>query len=285
MGGGPGTILLPEEILAVDAHTTTTIRLSVRLLGRLSIHIDDRPVRITGRQSQALMALLVLRPRMRTREAIATDLWPDAGSGSTGSLRQALWLVRSAVANAGTDPDRVIESDTESIGLHADLSVEHDVAEFERLLRGRPARPEEALRIYGGELAEGFPHECFARDRERLADACEDALALAAAARLAGGDLDGAREAALELLGRDPLREEAHQILICVYGARGSRSQVLRQYRRLEALLAGEIGEPPLPETIETYRTAMATAVVRSRRRVAAGNFRRQPVLALAASS
>ena len=89
----------------MDAHTTTSIRLNVRLLGRMSIHIDDRPVRITGRQSQALLALLVLRPRSRTREAIATDLWPDAASGSTGSLRQALWLVRSAVASTGTDPD------------------------------------------------------------------------------------------------------------------------------------------------------------------------------------
>jgi DNA-binding SARP family transcriptional activator len=179
----------------------------------------------------------------------------------------------------------VIESDIDSIGLHGDLTVEHDVAEFERLVRGRPARPEEALRVYRGELAEGFAHECFARDRERLADAYEDALALAAAARLARGDLDGARAAALELLGRDPLREEAHQTLIAVYGAIGSRSQVLRQYRRLQALLEGEIGEAPLPETEETYRAAMASAVGRSRRRVAAAAFRRDPVLAFVASS
>jgi DNA-binding SARP family transcriptional activator len=267
----------------VDALTTTTIRLSVRLLGRLSIHIDDRPVRITGRQSQALFALLVLRPRSRTREAIATDLWPDAAS--TGSLRQALWLVRSAVAGSGTDPDRVIESDADSIGLHGELLVEHDVIEFERLVRGRPTSAEEALRVYRGELAEGFAHECFARDRERLADAYEDALAMAAAARLDRGDLDGARVAALDLLARDPLREEAHQTLIAVYGAIGSRSQVLRQYRRLQALLEGEIGETPLPETVEAYRAAMADAVARSRRRVAASAFRRDPVLAFAASS
>ena len=269
----------------MDTRTTTTIRLSVRLLGRMSIHIDDRPLRITGRQSQALFALLVLRPRSRTREAIATDLWPDAACGSTGSLRQALWLVRTAVASTGADPDLVIESDTDSIGLHADLTVDHDVAEFERLVRGRPVRPEEALRVYRGELAEGFAHECFARDRERLADAYEDALALAATSRLARRDLDGARTAALELLARDPLREEAHQILISVYGASGSRSQVLRQYRRLETLLADEIGEAPLPETIATYRAAMTDAVIRSRRRVASAGFRREPVLALAASS
>ena len=266
-------------------HTTTTITLSVRLLGRLSVHIAERPVRISGRQAQALLALLVLRPRNRTREAIATDLWPDAATGSTGSLRQALWLVRSAIAGTGVDPDCVIESDADSIGLRPEVCLEHDAAEFETLVRSRPARPEEALHVYRGELAEGFAHECFARERERLADLYEDALALAAESRLARGDLDGARGSALELLGRDPLREEAHQILIRVYGASGSRSQVLRQFRRLEALLAGEIGEEPLPETIETYRAAMAAAVIRSRRRVAASGFRPEPLLAFAASS
>jgi len=269
----------------VDVHTTTTITLSVRLLGRMSVHIGERPVRISGRQSQALLALLVLRPHNRTREAIATDLWPEAATGSTGSLRQALWLVRSALATTGIDPDRVIESDADSIGLRSEVALVHDAAEFERLVRGRPACPEEALGVYRGELAEGFAHECFARDRERLADAYEDALAMAAEARLALGDLDGARSAALELLDRDPLREEAHQTLIRVYGASGSRSQVLRQYRRLETLLAGEIGEAPLPETIETYRAAMAAAVVRSRSRVAAAGFRREPALVFAASS
>jgi DNA-binding SARP family transcriptional activator len=271
--------------MALDVHTRSPIRLTVRLLGRMSVDIGERPVRLAGRQSQALLALLVLCPRSRTREAIATDLWPDAATGSTGSLRQALWLVRSALASAGTDPDRVIDSDADSIGLRSDVCIDHDAAEFEGLVRGRPARPEEALQVYRGELAEGFAHECFARDRERLADAYEDALAMAAESRLALGDLDGARAAALELLARDPLREEAHQALIQVYGASGSRSQVLRQFRRLETLLAGEIGEPPLPETVATYHAAMAAAVVRSRRRVATSSFRGGPTLAYAASS
>lgn len=270
----------------VGTHTMTTIRLSVRLLGRMSVQVGGHPVRIAGRQSQALLALLVLRPRIRTREAIAADLWPDAAAGSTGSLRQALWLVRSALASTGTDPDQVIESDADSIGLRSEVSVEHDVAEFERLVRGRPARPEEALRMYRGELAEGFAHECFARDRERLADAYEDALALAAESRLSAGDLDGARVAALELLARDPLREEAHQTLFWVHGANGSRSQILRQFRRLEALLAREIGEAPLPETVEAFRAAMAATVAQSHRRAAgAATFRLEPALAFAASS
>lgn len=269
----------------MGAPSTTTISLTVRLLGCLDARVDGRPVRLAGRQSQALLALLVLRPHRRARESVAADLWPDAATGSTGSLRQALWLVRSALAAVGVDPDRVIVSDVDSIGLADDVRVEHDAAEFERSVRGRPARPEDALRLYRGELAEAFTHECFVRDRERLADAYEDALAMAADARLAAGDLEGARLVALNLLARDPIREEAHRALIRIYSATGSRSQVHRQFRRLEAVLAAEIGETPLPETFEAYRAAMAATVSRSRRQVAASTFRTELDLSFAVGS
>ena len=60
---------------------------------------------------------------------------------------------------------------------------------------------------------------------------------------------------------------------------------MLRQFRRLEILLAGEIGEPPLPETVEAYRAAMAAAIDRSRRQVAASTFRTEPALSFAVGS
>ena len=65
---------------------------------------------------------------------------------------------------------------------------------------------------------------------------------------------DGARARGRAVLARDPLREEAHAVLIAVHGLIGSRSQVVRQYRRLQDVLARELGEPPLPETDAAYR-------------------------------
>jgi DNA-binding SARP family transcriptional activator len=76
--------------------------------------------------------------------------------------------------------------------------------------------------------------------------------------------MEGAREAALRLLERDPLREEAHAALIEVYGRTGSRSQVSRQYRRVRSILARELGVNPLPETESTYRRALTSTVRRS---------------------
>ena len=78
------------------------------------------------------------------------------------------------------------------------------------------------------------------------------------------GDLDGARSAAERLITRDPLREEAHGVLIAVHGLAGSRSQVVRQYRRLSIILARELGELPLPETDAIYRQALTRTVTRS---------------------
>ena len=248
--------------------------LEVSLLGRVELEVGGREVRLASRGAQALLAVLVLKPRIRTREAVAAEIWPDGeGSGTTASLRQALWLVRSSFAAAGVALEPYLDSDAEIIGLRPCAPVVLDVTRFEASSRRATADPETAVRLYRGDLVECLDLECFAFDRERLSDAYEDALALVAENRLLGGDLDGAFGAADELLARDPLREEAHATLLRVYGRTGSRSQVLRQYRRLAELLDRELGVEPLPETMATFASALAETVERSRLRAASVAF------------
>ena len=244
-------------------------RIQVRLLGRVEVGDRNRQVRLAGRQAQALFALLAIDRRRRPREAIAADLWPDAAGASTACLRQALWLVKSGLASAGLDPEDVLEIEPDLLGLRPEAIVELDAARFEAAARSRPADAERALRLYKGDLVEGLGHECFATERERLSDLYEDVLAVAAEERLASGDLEGARDAAERLLARDPLREEAHVVLIGVFGEYGTRSQVARQYRRLQSILRHELEVEPLPETQAAYRQALAATVDRSRLRLA----------------
>jgi DNA-binding SARP family transcriptional activator len=246
--------------------------IDVRLLGRVEVTARGRPVRLAGRQAQACLALLALDPRPRSRDAVAASLWPDA-EASSASLRQALWLVRSGLAAVGVDPDAVLDVEADMIAIRRDAIAGLDTARFEQHLAARPPDPETAVAAYGGDLAEGLGHECFAAERERLSDLYEDALALVAQRRLAAGDLTGARMAAERLLARDVLREEAHAVLIAVYGLDGTRSQVVRQYRRLRAILRRELDVDPLPETEAVYRGALAHSTDASRRRVAAGAF------------
>lgn len=244
--------------------------LEIRLLGRMEILAGDATIRIGGRHAQALMALLVLRPRPRLRDTLAAELWPEAGVPSSASLRQALWLIRSTLTGIGLDADCWLEADQDTIGLNRDISLRLDVDAFEALAAGDdPLERERAIRLYEGDLLEGLGHECFAADRERLSDLYEDLLARVAQDRLDAGDMAGARQVASELLGRDALREEAHAVLIAAYGRSGTRSQVVRQYRRVCAILDTELAVRPLPETDATYRVALAAAAARSRERAA----------------
>ena len=243
----------------------TTADLRVGLFGTVWLSCHALEIRIASRNARALLAILALDRRRRFRDVIAADLWPDLPETEAGAaLRQSLWLLKGGMAESGIDPGDVLECDKERIGLRSDITVELDAARFEACMLDDPVRVEEAIELYRGDLAEGINLECLTRDRERLADLFEDALAEASLRRLRDGDLSGARDAALRLLRRDPLREEAHAVLIELYGLTGSRSQVSRQYRRLRAILESELNVEPLAETEHTYRMAIRRATTRA---------------------
>lgn len=241
--------------------------LQVQLLGRIGAQWDGHDMRLTSRGAAGVLALLAAGPRIRRRAAIAADLWPDAGPASGAALRQSLWLLRTALADAGASPAATLAVDDETVGLKSGVAIDLDVSRFEALARERPAQVMLALELYRGEFAEGLDQECFTRERERLADLYEDVLAQATWVRIEAGDLAGACTLALKLIGLDPLREEAHAALIEVYGCVGSRSQVTRQYRRLAEVLDVELGVRPLPETQAIYRGALHRAWEASARR------------------
>jgi DNA-binding SARP family transcriptional activator len=251
------------------AVPTAAARLSVRLLGRVEASVGARLLRLGGRHSQALFALLVLDRRRRAREALAAELWPDSDGPTSACLRQALWVIKGSLSEAGIDPRQLLEIEPEVLGIRDDAEIDLDVEAFVAAIRTKPADPETAIALYLGDLAEGLGHECFATERERLSDAYEDGLALAAIERLERGLIEPARNAAELLLARDPLREEAHAVLIRVHGTIGTRSQVIRQYRRLCSVLDRELQVEPLPETDVAYRQALESTVERSRRLVA----------------
>ena len=255
-------------------------RIRVRLLGSLEVQTTRRiPIRLGSRHAQALFALLVLTRRPRSREVIAADLWPESDDTSAGQLRQALWSVRHGLDLAGIVPAAVLDIRPETIGIQPTACLETDVEAFDRCLDDGLCGAEAAIELYRGDLVESLGHDCFAAERERLADRYEDALVTVAQRRVAEGDMAGARRAADEAIARDPLREEAHAILMDVFGRTGSRSQVVRQYRRLQQILAAELDEPPLPETEAAYRQALRHIVNRSLERVTITDPDHRPAL------
>jgi len=246
------------------------VALHVQLLGRIEVATGDgAPVRLGGRHAQALFTLIILSGRARSRDALAADLWPDADGTSSAALRQALWLVRNGLTGAGLDAASILEVDADTIGLQPGAAIDLDTTRFESCVRSEACAMEAAVALYRGDFAEGLGHDCFAAERERLSDLYEDALSSVGGQRLGEGDVPGARRAAEELLARDALREEAHALLIAIHGMTGSRSQVIRQYRRLRTVLDRELAVEPLPESEAAYHEALARTVERSRARAA----------------
>ena len=247
--------------VATGPPSTARYRFDSRSISRLLEGPGGR-----GREPPGTSPPLPCRPSLQavdTRRDHRRDL-AEAGYGPSPRLRQALWLVRKALARAGVDPADILDVDDDAIGLRSWIGVDSDVAQFEEFLLRQPPALDAAVELYGGEFAEDLGLECLAARREHLADLYEDALASVAQARLAAGNLDGARRIATMLVERDPLREEAHAVLIEIYGQTGSRSQVHRQYRRLSDLLAAELEAVPLPETKVSYLVALARTTARS---------------------
>ena len=254
--------MLPSASPEADLATPDS-KLHIRLLGPMAVLWGGTPIRLATAAARALVALLALRGRLQFREAVAADLWPDLGQRSSTALRQALWLVRASLHQVGADSASIIDVDDELIGFYPER-VDVDAIRFERLLGTRPRQVEEAVSLYRGDLALTCGQECFSRERDRLADLFEDALAEVARRRIETRDFEGARDASVALLSRDPLREEGHANLIEIYGQIGSRSQVTRQYRRLRSVLESELSVPPLPETEAVYQAALGATYARS---------------------
>ena len=82
----------------------------------------------------------------------------------------------------------MLEADAETLGFRPEAVCSLDTDRFEACTADPSCGAEAAVALYGGDLAEGLGHDCFAAERERLADRYEDALATVAAQRLAAGD-------------------------------------------------------------------------------------------------
>src|SRR5262249_23833928 len=112
--------------------------------------------------------------------------------------------------------------------------------------------------LYRGEFLEGLDvnSEPFAEwlttERSRLASAACDALRRLALLRSQAGDAASGIAAAQRLLSLDPLREDAHRILMELYAAEGRRSEALRQFASCREIMRRELGVEP--DTAHMFR-------------------------------
>lgn len=214
----------------------------------------DRPLRLSNKKAWALLAYLALQPgRAFDREHLAGMLWGDRfDEQARKSLRQALYEIRAAL---GDDAGEHLDTTRDTVCVNGeDLVV--DALRFDALTAGDDEDSlADADTLYRGPLLQGLDtgeesfEEWLAAERARLHVRACGALERLAALRLERGDAEAAIATARRLLGLDPLNEEGHRLLIRGLARAGRRSDALKHFNELQALLEKELQAAPEPET------------------------------------
>lgn len=243
------------------ARRVSALTIRIRLLGSFEVEKGGAPLVLPARKSEALLAVLALRPGVAFgREQLIALFWPDVpeAQGRT-SLRQALGHLRK-----GLGAEAVVNA-ADRIHLEPRL-VWVDAAALDSVLRSPPLARETVPELWRGPLLCGFPavEDPFAdwltAERQRIAERAGVGLEELVAALSAAGHTERAVGAASALLEREPLRESGHRALMRLHEARGDRAAALRQYERCRALMERAFGVAPSPET-QRLRDDIAEAV------------------------
>jgi DNA-binding SARP family transcriptional activator len=228
--------------------------MEARLLGPLELEHAGAPVPLGAPAQRALLARLLLEPnRTVSVERVIEDVWGDDVPSSAVKMVQVHVSRLRKGLPAGSlvtrPPGYVLEIEPSSI----------DLVRFDRLhgqgrqalAAGAPGRAADALRaalaLWRGPALAEFDAP-FARIEaarlEELRLAClEDRIE----ADLALGGHAGLAAELEALVARHPLRERPRaQLMLALYRS-GRQAEALAGYRRLRALLAGELGLEPSP--------------------------------------
>jgi len=255
---------VPRPITSARSRSTPTRKdgrgeedaaLQVRILGPFALCRGGTLVRLP-KKAQALLAYLAInRPKAVTKEILATLLWGHTGTAQArASLRQCLVALRTAL---GAQADLLV-ADTETLLLADASTIVVDAADFLSASRSEHLPDlQDAIALYRDVFLAGtnIPIEPFERwlsvERQRFEAERLGLLQRLATGYAAAGETDRAVAACRELLTLDPLREEAHRLLMTVLANAGNRGGALLQYEQCVEVVKDELGIAPDPETVK----------------------------------
>jgi DNA-binding SARP family transcriptional activator len=241
------------------------VSLHISLFGKLSVRRDDKALPgIDACKVQELLSyLLIHRDRAHSREALAGLLWGDTSTEKSRKyLRQALWQLQTALDDEGGG---VLMVEHDWVQLNSEGGMWLDVAAFEQAFASAEGSGgdfndratelvQDAVRLYRGDLLEGWYQDWCIYERERLQNIyllmldklmnhCE------ARRKFELGLLYGSL-----ILRHDRARERTHRQMMSLQYHSGDRTAALRQYERCAVALEEELGVKPDGRTVSLYQ-------------------------------
>ena len=232
-------------------------RFQLSLLGRFSLEGPDGPIDLSSKKVAGLLAYLAgggFRPH--TRERLMSLLWGTHGvMQAHQNLRHGLHRLRvilgkSAILNKG-----------EQISLAAEV-LACDVVQFEALvMEGTHPALRNAVALYEGpflanlSITEPDWDEWVTTERQRLEHHALRAMVALGAHELGMANAEGAIQVALRAVAINPLREDAHRLILKALAADGRKAEALAHYDQLKETLNRELGVEPDPATARLQRS------------------------------
>jgi DNA-binding SARP family transcriptional activator len=229
----------------------------LRLLGRPELRVGGSSVSLATRKTLALLAVLAIEPGRHRRDSLAARLWPDADQDrARASLRTTLAYLREGLGPAGN----ALAASRDSVELQADANnLTVDVAVVEAAAGAADpgaAQLEAAAMLWRGEPLEDFElddapdfQSWLANQRSRLRETVERVFDRLSRLQLERGNPEAALETATRWARLEPLSEPARRQMMTAREAAGDRARAVESFEGFRALLEGELGVRPSPET------------------------------------
>jgi len=243
--------------------------LRIRLFGRFSVLLDERPVSglDSAKLQELLSYLLVHRNSSHARETLATLLWGETSTTQSKKyLRQALWQLQSALeAGEERGGPRAFNVEPDWVSLNRNGGIWLDLEEFEQAFaRAREvagqhldetaaAALEAAVQLYQGDLLEGWYQDWCICERERLQANYLLMLDKLMSHCEARQKYETGLTHGLTVLRYDRARESTHRRLMRLYYLAGNRTGALRQYENCANALREELGVKPSRLTVTLF--------------------------------
>jgi DNA-binding SARP family transcriptional activator len=244
--------------------------LRIQLLGTFRVSCGDQVVADSQwrlSKARSLVKLLALSPSYRLhREQVLEHLWPEMDpEAALNNLHQALFAARRTLAAVVPDIDgrQLIPLLRQVLVLQPPNGVWVDADAFEQQATGAlqaddPAASYAAVELYTGDLLPEDRFEDWATEqRETLRDQYLTLLQRLAQQHEERGEHVPAVDVLRRLLAAEPALEAAHVGLMRLYALTGRQQQALRQYARLQEVLAREFDAEPEPATDRLYRAIL----------------------------
>lgn len=235
--------------------------LSIRLLGPVSVLLDEHPLPLKRRKSRALLYYLAAQPQPVTRRQVAALLWSDhTDETARHNLRTTLYSLRQELGDH-------LRTEEEWISLE-------DVEVDARTVAAALAHPENdgieaALALYRGDFLADFDlpdseeyENWITVEREHYRRLAIRGYHILSQRHEAAGEYNAALDALSKALAIDPFQEDLQRHALRLHYYAGDRAGAIRRYEEFTRLLEHEMGVEPMAETHALYHEIISGTLV-----------------------